>query len=426
MTDTTNTASGEKGEFMELLLQVITILLGFQLVFTIWNLRQMPRLGDTVKRQSWEQVHAEPSALREDEQIRTSTDTSIYARSAMDRHELPLLSVLIPARNEEVNIRECLQSVLDCRTDTIRLEILVINDHSEDRTEQEITALMQTDDRIRLFQGKPLPEEWMGKSYACHQLSKHAQGEWWLFIDADVRLEKEALEAAMVTARAQGTGLISGFPRMDTGTWLERIVVPMMAFIIGYHLPIMMVRRSPKPFFLAVTGAWLMIHRDSYARTGGHASIANHIVEDMELAKAVKSVGDPVTLADVHRHTSARMYRNAAQVWEGYKKNIFVGTGRNAWLVLGIVCVYTLLFLLPLAAVVFGILTAQPVLVGWAVTAVLIGMITKGIIDQFSGKPFWMGVLMPLGALFMILILLDSWISSLNGKGYSWKGRTYG
>ncbi|WP_411348174.1 glycosyltransferase [Paenibacillus sp. WLX2291] len=418
----TNTASGEKGEFMELLLQMIIIVLGLQLVFTIWNIRQMPRLGDTVQRQSWERIYPEPSELRMNSQLHTS----INAMQHSNNSELPLLSVLIPARNEEVNIRECLQSVLNCRTDTIRLEILVINDHSEDGTEQEIKALMQIDDRIRLFQGKPLPEEWMGKSYACHQLSKHAQGEWWLFIDADVRLEREALEAAMVTARSQGTGLISGFPRMDTETWLERIIVPMMAFIIGYHLPIIMVRRSPKPFFLAVTGAWLMIHRDSYARTGGHEHIFNHIVEDMELAKAVKSVGDPVTLADVHRHTSARMYRNAAQVWEGYKKNIFVGTGRNAWLVLGIVGIYTLLFLLPLVSLLVGIVTLQPVIVGWAAAAVLIGMITKGIIDQFSGKPFWMGVLMPLGAIGMILILLDSWISSLNGKGYSWKGRTYG
>ncbi len=394
---------------MELLLMVITCWLLLQLAFTIWNLSRMPKLGKPVQRQAWEQEYDFP------DQVTACTDG-----------DKPLLSVLIPARNEERNIRECLESISACRTDTMKLEILVMNDHSEDDTEAEIRQTMANDDRIRLFHGTTLPQGWMGKSYACHQLSLHARGEWWLFVDADVRLEPEALEAAMVTARSQRTGLISGFPRMETGTWLEHIVVPMMAFIIGYHLPIMMIRRSPRPVFLAVTGALLMIHRDSYKRSGGHAHIYNHIVEDMELARAVKQAGDPVTLADVHRHTSARMYRNAAEVWEGYKKNIFAGTGRNPLLVFGVSIFYALLFLLPLVMLIWSLVTAQPVLAAWAGAAVLIGMITKGIIDRFSGKSFWLGLLMPISAACLILILLDSWIASLNGKGYRWKGRTYG
>ncbi len=407
MTSMTNTANGEKGESMELLLIVITCWLVLQLAFTIWNLAQMPKLGRPVQRQSWEQQYDFPE-------------------QAPEADKKPLLSVLIPARNEQLNIQECLESISACRTDTVELEILVMNDHSEDHTEAEIRKVMAHDDRIRLFHGGTLPEGWLGKSYACHQLSLHARGDWWLFVDADVRLERDALEAAMVTARAQRTGLISGFPRMETGTWLEHIVVPMMAFIIGYHLPIMMIRRSPRPVFLAVTGAWLMIHRDSYTRSGGHAHIYNHIVEDMELARAVKQAGDPVTLADVHHHTSARMYRNAAEVWEGYKKNIFAGTGRNPLLVFGVTIFYTLLFLLPLATLIWALSTGQPVLAGWAGMATGIGMITKGIIDHFSGKSFWLGLLMPISAACLILILLDSWIASLNGKGYRWKGRTYG
>ncbi|WP_322906458.1 glycosyltransferase [Paenibacillus sp. SGZ-1009] len=406
----TNTANGEKGEPMELLLIAITCWLLLQLAFTIWNLSQMPRLGEPVQRQSWEQRYDEFPA-------------SVVSRAHGGK---PLLSVLIPARDEERNIRACLESISACRADTIELEILVMNDHSEDDTEAEIYKAMAHDDRIQLFHGGKLPEGWLGKSYACHQLSLHACGEWWLFVDADVRLQPEALEAAMMTARAQRTGLISGFPRMDTGTWLEHIVVPMMAFIIGYHLPIMMIRRSPRPVFLAVTGAWLMVHRHSYTRSGGHAHIYNHIVEDMELARAVKQAGDPVTLADVHRHTSARMYRNAAEVWEGYKKNIFAGTGRSPLLVLGITLFYGLLFVFPLVVLIWSVCTAQFALAGWAGAAVLIGMITKGIIDRFSGKSCWLGLLMPVSALCLILILIDSWIASLNGKGYRWKGRTYG
>ncbi|WP_082208441.1 glycosyltransferase [Paenibacillus dauci] len=435
MTSTTTIAESGKGEPMELMLQAITLWLIIQLLFTIWNLRQMPKLGNELHSYGWEQqydcsqqnsniahTHTYSDTVTDSSRAATSSAKSINSSS----EEKPMLSVLIPVRNEEVNIRECLESVLACRTDSIELEVLVINDHSEDGTAEEVRHVIEQDSRVQLYEGQPLPKGWMGKSYACHQLSQKAQGEWWLFVDADVRLGPEALEAAMITARSQQTGMISGFPRMETGTWLERLVVPMMAFVIGYHLPIMMVRRSPRPFYLAVTGAWMMIHRNSYIRCGGHKHIFNHIVEDMELAKAVKKAGDPVTLADVQRHTSARMYRNAAQVWEGYKKNMFAGTGRNPLLVLCITVLYTLLFLWPVIMLVYGLVTIQPDVIGWSAAAIIIGMLSKGIIDHHSGKPFWMGVLLPVSALCMILILLDSWLAGIRGKGYSWKGRTYG
>lgn len=420
---------------MELMLQALTLWLIIQLLFTIWNLRQMPKLGSRLHSYGWEQQYGYSQQNSNTPGTHTYSDTGTDPADAAfvsaktpysSSGKKPLLSVLIPVRNEEINIRECLESVLSCRTDSIELEVLVINDHSEDGTADEVRRVMEHNSRVRLYEGQPLPEGWMGKSYACHQLSQEAQGEWWLFVDADVRLGPEALEAAMITARSQQTGMISGFPRMETGTWLEHLVVPMMAFVIGYHLPILMVRRSPHPSYLAVTGAWMMIHRDSYIRCGGHMRIFNHIVEDMELAKAVKKAGDPVTLADVQRYTSARMYRNAAQVWEGYKKNIFAGTGRKPLLVLGITVLYTLLFIWPVIMLVYGLFTMQTGLIGWSAIAMLIGMLSKGIIDHHSGKPFWMGILLPASALCMILILLDSWLTSIRGKGYSWKGRTYG
>ncbi|MGV7118476.1 glycosyltransferase [Paenibacillus kyungheensis] len=397
------------------ILQIIVFWLLIQLVFTIWNLSRMPRLGISLSNKS---SYYQPSA---------STDRSpVDPYRSTNPHAKPLLSIMVPARNEEINIRECLVSILNCRTDSIEIEILVMNDHSEDRTVAEIEKVMQQDQRVRLFHSDPLPEGWMGKSYACHQLVQHAQGEWWLFIDADVRLEVEGLEAAMVTARSQGKGLISGFPRMETGTWLERIVVPMMSFVIAYHLPIMMVRRSRSPLFLAVTGAWLMIHPDSYARSGGHEGIYKQIVEDMELARAVKRIGDPVTLANVQHYTSARMYRNAAQVWEGYKKNIFVGAGRSAVLAVGISVYYGLLFILPVLTLIYSLVTVDTMLIGWSLLSILIGMMTKSIIDVYHGKPFWMGVYMPVSAACLIGIMLDSWHAGANGTGYNWKGRNYG
>lgn len=399
------------------ILQAITVWLVLQLMFTIWNLSRMPKLGQPLSSKG---SYYRPSMVTDDHGIADSTLTQA------DPMVKPLLTIMIPARNEEINIRACLQSVLDCRTDSIDIEVLVMNDHSEDRTVDEIQRIIQHDKRVHLFHSAPLPEGWMGKSYACHQLVQHAKGEWWLFIDADVRLEVEGLEAAMITARSQGKGLISGFPRMETGTWLEKILVPMMAFVIAYHLPIIMVRRSRSPLFVAVTGAWLMVHPESYARAGGHESIANQIVEDMELARAVKRTGDPVTLANVQQYTSARMYRNAAQVWEGYKKNIFVGAGRSPLLAIGISVYYGLLFILPLFVLIYSLCMIDVYLISWSFAAILLGMITKSIIDRYHGKPIWMGIYMPISAICLIGIMMDSWRAGANGTGYNWKGRNYG
>ena len=401
---------------MLLIMQVLTVWLAIQLLFTIWNLSRMPKLGKSLSSQS---TYYQPSVDSHDQAVADHT-------SGNDQRSKPILSIMIPARNEEINIRQCLESVLNCRTDSIDIEVLVMNDHSEDRTVAEIQQVIQQDDRVRLFHSDPLPEGWMGKSYACHQLVQHAQGNWWLFIDADVRLEVEGLEAAMVTACSQGKGLISGFPRMETGTWLEKILVPMMSFVIAYHLPIMMVRRSRSPFFVAVTGAWLMIHPDSYARSGGHEGISTQIVEDMELARAVKRIGDPVTLANVQHYTSARMYRNAGQVWEGYKKNIFVGAGRSPLLAIGISIYYALLFILPVITLIYSLCTLDTMLIGWSLLSILIGMISKSIIDVYHGKPIWMGIYMPVSAACLIGIMMDSWRAGANGTGYNWKGRNYG
>ena len=365
-----------------MIMQGLTVWLVVQLIFTIWNLSRMPKLGQSLSSHS---TYYQPSVASHDQVIADHNHKN-------GQRSNPLLSIMIPARNEEINIQECLESVLNCRTDSIDIEVLVMNDHSEDNTVAQIEKVMQQDKRVRLFHSEPLPEGWMGKSYACHQLVQHAQGDWWLFIDADVRLEVEGLEAAMITACSQGKGLISGFPRMETDTWLEKIVVPMMSFVIAYHLPIMMVRRSRSPFFLAVTGAWLMIHPDSYARSGGHEGIFNQIVEDMELARAVKRIGDPVTLANVQHYTSARMYRNAAQVWEGYKKNIFVGAGRSPLLAIGISIYYGLLFILPVITLIYSLCTLDTMLMIYSLLSIVIGMITKSIIDVYHGKPIWMGI----------------------------------
>lgn len=133
------------------------------------------------------------------------------------------------------------------------MEVRVLDDSSTDGTGAIAAAILG--DRASVLQGRELPEGWLGKSHACAQLAEAAEGDWLLFLDADVRLQPLALEAALSAAEAQAGGMVTGFPRQVTGSWLERLVVPLMVFTIICHLPVPLVRGSRDPRFVAAHGA---------------------------------------------------------------------------------------------------------------------------------------------------------------------------
>lgn len=385
---------------MSVFYQAVTGLVLLQLLFALWNRAQLPGLG--VGRGAGAGKTGEaPAAAR-----------------------VRRLSVLIPARNEADNIAECLSSVLACRTDSLEVEILVLDDASADGT--GAIAAAAGGDRVRVLKGRVLPEGWLGKSHACAQLASAASGEWLLFLDADARLKPSALQAARAAAEAAGSGMVTGFPRQLTGTWLERLVVPMMVFTIICHLPVPLVRGSRDPRFVAAHGGFLLICRSSYDRCGGHAAIRSELVDDMALARAMKRAGEPVILADITEHVSMRMYHNARQVWNGYRKNIYAGTGRSPALLLAVLLVYWSLYVLPAGALLWYILSGQPAAAVWPAAAVLGGLAVKRISDAAGRQPVWFCLLVPASMLCLSLIAVASWHGSRTRGGYEWKGRRYG
>lgn len=380
-------------------LQIISVVLLLQLLFAVWNAAQLPKLGTGISRGASE-VHP------------------VSAASAVRR-----LSVLIPARNEADNIADCLSSVLACSTSGREVEVRVLDDSSTDGTGAIAAAILG--DRACVMRGRELPEGWLGKSHACAQLAEAAEGDWLLFLDADVRLQPLALEAAFTAAEAQGGGMVTGFPRQVTGTWLERLVVPLMVFTIICHLPVPLVRGSRDPRFVAAHGGFILIHRDTYARCGGHESIRGELVDDMALARAVKRAGEPVTLADITGHASMRMYHNAREVWNGYRKNIYAGIGRSPVLLLAVLTMYLSLYMLPVAAVLYYCLTGQPSSAVMPAVAVLTGIAIKRTSDAAGRQPVWFCLLLPAGILCLSLIAVASWRGSRSRGGYEWKGRRY-
>jgi len=385
---------------MTTVFQIITGILLLQLLFAVWNAAQLPKLGS--------------GPVKEGPEAPPAPVVSQGTRR---------LSVLIPARNEADNIEDCLSSVLASSASGIEMEIIVLDDSSTDGT--GALAAAAGGSRVSILQGRELPEGWLGKSYACTQLAEAAAGDWLLFLDADVRLQPLALQAAISTAEAQGGGLVTGFPRQITGTWLERLVVPMMVFTVICHLPVPLVRGSRDPRFVAAHGGFMLIHRDSYARCGGHAAIRGDLVDDMALARAVKRAGEPVNLADISGLVSMRMYHNAGEVWSGYRKNIYAGIGRSPMLLLAVLMLYLSLYLLPVAAALYFCLTGQSLAAAMPVAAVLTGIAIKRTSDAAGRQPVWFCLLLPASILCLSLIAVGSWRGSRSGGGYEWKGRRY-
>ncbi|OBR67367.1 hypothetical protein A7K91_19320 [Paenibacillus oryzae] len=396
---------------MEALLECIAAVLGFQWLYVLWNLRQMPQL--------------KTPSMDESKEGQTSFSTRRNELSGSVR-----LSVLIPARNEEGKIGRCIASVL--AQNWPGLELLVLDDRSEDGTREEALAAFQAsscragDTVLRLIDGAPLPPGITGKSHACMQLAREASGQWLLFLDSDAELGERALDAAMAMAEQQGSGLITGFPRQVTGSLMERLVVPLMSFVIACHLPIVMVRKSSNPAFVAAHGAFMLVHSASYEASGGHAALGEHLLDDMELARRIKSSGCPMTLANICSHVYMRMYRDAGEVWNGYRKNLFAGLGRSHLLLLWIMLSYSLLYLLPPAALVCaiaGLLPATAMLL--AIVCCLLGFGIKLTVDRHHRRPLRDAVLLAPGIAALLAIAAASWYGSVTGIGYSWKGRRY-
>ncbi|WP_367272741.1 glycosyltransferase [Paenibacillus tritici] len=392
-------AAAGQGETMNLLFQILSGILLLQLLFALWNAAQLPVIG------------AGPG--RREVKVQPAQATSRVRR----------LSVLIPARNEADNIAGCLSSVLACSTGGAEVEIIVLDDSSTDGT--GAMAAAAGGGRVRVLRGRALPEGWLGKSHACAQLAEAASGDWLLFLDADVRLQQGALQAALSAAEAAGSGMITGFPRQITGSWLERLVVPLMVFTIICHLPVPLVSGSGDPRFVAAHGGFILIRRSSYDRCGGHQAIRSALVDDMALARAVKRAGETVRLMNITEQVSMRMYHNAKQVWNGYRKNIYAGIGRSPILLLAVLFLYWSLYVLPAAAVLYGCLSGQLGAAIWPAAALLTGIAVKRTSDAAGKQPFWYCILLPAAMLCLSLIAAASWNGSRTRGGYEWKGRRY-
>lgn len=361
-------------------------------------------------------------------------DEADAPKPEIDHRQLPLVSILVPARNEAANIAACVRSLLG--QDYPRFELLVLDDQSEDATGAILARLAAEDGRLRVLQGAAPPPGWLGKANACRQLAAAARGDWLLFTDADTVHRPPALRRALALAQRRAAGLLSMFPRQITGSWSERLVVPLMHLAVYGLLPLPAMRRLRSPAFAAANGQYLLFRRAAYEAAGGHAAVRGLVLEDVALARAVKRAGYRIDLADGGDLVRTRMYHGAAEVWAGFSKNFFAFFN-DSLPFLGIVLLgFALLYVAPplwllaggTRAAIMGSIPAGSE--GWAWLGLPLlqygcGVVLRLLLAARFHFRWTDALLHPLSVALQIAIGLNSARLARRGGG-SWKGRTLG
>jgi glycosyltransferase involved in cell wall biosynthesis len=232
----------------------------------------------------------------------------------------PLVSVLIPARNEEANIGNILEDLL--MQDYKNIEILVFNDQSDDKTTEIVQQFVQDDQRITLMSSEGLPAGWLGKNFACHNLSLVAKGDYFLFIDADVRINGGIISNSVSYASRFNLALISIFPRQIIHTFGEKITVPNMNFILLSLLPLILVRKSSFPSLAAANGQFMLFNSEIYKTIHPHELTKTNKVEDIEIARLLKTNRFRIACLTGDKTIMCRMYFGFKDAVNGFSKNV--------------------------------------------------------------------------------------------------------
>ncbi len=333
-----------------------------------------------------------------------------------------LVSILIPARNEETNLAACLDAAL-AQGEIVR-EVLVYDDHSTDNTLAVINEYAKRDARVRLIRPEALPAGWCGKTFACAQLANSARGEWLLFLDADARLA-EGGAAARILAEAvrRRLTLLSCWPALELRSFWERALMPLLNFVVFTLYPAPLALKRDDASLGLAHGACLLVHASTYARVGGHTAVHDQLFEDVRLAQAWRERGEAGLCLDGGGIVNVRMYHSFAEIWGGFQKNFFPAFRRETsfWLFMA---THLALFLLPFILAPFVLMMDY----GGGAALIVIALCVlamRAVLAVRFRHPWWSVLLHPVGEAILLALGLSSWWRCKSGRGVEWKGRRY-
>lgn len=328
-------------------------------------------------------------------------------------HDGPLVSVVVPARDEARGVRAAIASL--AAQEYGPLEVIVVDDESSDATAAEARAAAT--DRVRVVEGKPVPAGWVGKSWACHQGYELAQGEWLLFADADVRHASDTVGRSLALAQRRRVAGVSVLPLIETRGLVEQAIQPAAAVLIRSFVAPGPLVRSPRSRVAIAAGGFILVSRAAYEGVGGHEAMRHELVDDQMLAVRLKAAGTPLALAGSAGRVRVRMYVGTRETLRGWRKNTSAGLGGSVVVATVLACAGVATSLAPVVAILRG-----PRRVG--ALGLVLQLAARAASDELCPTPRRAWTLFPAGALALSILSLLSSVDRLR-SGIVWRGRRY-
>lgn len=346
--------------------------------------------------------------------VRVAISTGILPKT--QGSEYPMVSVIVPACDEEATLVPALESLL--RVDYPQLEIILVNDRSQDSTGDLMESMAAQDGRIRVLHVKQLPSGWLGKNHALHEASKLARGEWLLFTDADVHFQSDVLKRAMTLALERKLDHLVLGPQIQCLTFWEKIFVAFFTTAFCYRYRPDLAAR-PGRYHVGI-GAFSLVRTAPYRQQGGHSVLAREVLDDMELGRLMKSRGYRQCFLASGAAVRVRWAVGLAGIVQGLEKNAFAGLG------------YSLPFALTSClCVLWGclapvwLLTQGSPEAAWGLLGVASMALCAAVHSVPLGFPLWVGLTFPLaGIVFCFVVLRSALLCSWRG-GIYWRGTFY-
>ena len=336
----------------------------------------------------------------------------VLRKSTSQNSKQKLVSVLIPARNEEKNISKCILGVLAQNYQS--KEIIILDDGSIDKTYE--LALSFESDKAKVLKGKDLPKDWLGKNWACHQLAQQAKGEYLLFVDADVELRPEVISSAIYELENSIAALLSIFPTQIIKSLGEYLIVPLMNWLLLTFLPLRCVYSSSSKAFVAANGQFMLWKKEDYFNIGGHQTVKDKVVEDMELARLAKQNQLKVKTLLGGELVFCRMYESFNQAYNGFTKNFYAGFSLPPFMFIVIILFLFIVFASPF------LFLMPPIHLFIVIALILIARVSVSIVSK---QTLFVNVLLhPVQMLLMFCIGIISVIKFKTNR-LEWKQRKF-
>ena len=316
------------------------------------------------------------------------------------------VSVLIPMRNEAENVTECINSIIS-QVGLKKFEIITLNDHSEDET----ANLLAKFPNLKNLDGKPLPDGWLGKSWACQQLADASTGEYLVFIDADVRLSDNAIASAI--SKMEKWDFISAYPKQIAVGFIQRLFQPLLQWSWLASVPLFLSQKYGVKSMAVANGQFLVIKKSAYFKSGGHESIKSEVLDDIMLARQLLASGFAGGVAEASQAAICQMYKTSAELVNGYRKSLWNAFGSLLGTFVAIV-ILLLSSVAPFIAAMFGSKIGL-ISFGLIVLSRVISSLRTGSIPNTA-------LLHPLAIIFLVGLIIYSWIGKLTNT-LTWKDR---